>query len=84
MKRRACSLAAMALFANLSLNATFLAASESLPFPERGFVSSANQHPVGPSYPYYVFNDGYDTYRSRVINNFFRSKEQFDVEDFKS
>ncbi|WGK64362.1 penicillin acylase family protein [Croceiramulus getboli] len=52
--------------------------------PQRGFVSSANQHPVGPSYPYYVFNDGYDTYRSRVINNFFRSKEQFDVEDFKS
>ncbi|WP_224487887.1 penicillin acylase family protein [Robertkochia flava] len=52
--------------------------------PERGFVSSANQHPVDQSYPYYVFNDGYDTYRSRVINNFFRSKEKFDIEDFKA
>ncbi|MBL7471262.1 penicillin acylase family protein [Robertkochia sediminum] len=52
--------------------------------PERGFVSSANQHPTDQTYPYYVFNDGYDTYRSRVINNFFRSKEKFDVADFKS
>lgn len=52
--------------------------------PERGFVSSANQHPVDEQYPYYVFNDGYDMTRSRVINDFFRSKEQFDIEDFKS
>ena len=51
--------------------------------PERGFVSSANQHPTDESYPYYVFNDGYDTYRSRVINDFFRSKEKFDIQDFK-
>ncbi len=51
--------------------------------PERGFVSSANQHPVDEKYPYYVFNDGYDMTRSRVINEFFRSKDQFDVEDFK-
>ncbi|SHG77908.1 penicillin acylase family protein [Winogradskyella jejuensis] len=51
--------------------------------PERGFVSSANQHPTDSMYPFYVFNDGYDTYRSRIINNFFRSKEKFDVEDFK-
>ncbi len=51
--------------------------------PERGFVSSANQHPVDESYPYYVFNDGYETYRNRVINDFFRSKEKFDIQDFK-
>jgi penicillin amidase len=51
--------------------------------PERGFVSSANQHPVDEQYPFYVFNDGYDTYRSRVINNFFRSKDKFSVEDLK-
>ncbi|GGI56355.1 penicillin acylase family protein [Winogradskyella haliclonae] len=51
--------------------------------PERGFVSSANQHPTDSMYPFYVFNDGYDTYRSRIINNFFRSKEKFNVEDFK-
>lgn len=52
--------------------------------PVRGFISSANQHPVDPSYPYYVFNDGYETYRNRVINDFFRSKEKFDIQDFKN
>jgi len=52
--------------------------------PERGFVSSANQHPVDESYPFYVFNDGYGTYRNRVINDFFRSKDKFSVEDFKA
>ncbi|WP_458627254.1 penicillin acylase family protein [Winogradskyella sp. PC D3.3] len=51
--------------------------------PERGFVSSANQHPVDETYPYYVFNDGYETYRNRVINNFFNSKAKFSVQDFK-
>lgn len=52
--------------------------------PERGFVSSANQHPVDESYPYYVFNDGYEAYRNRVINDFFRSKDKFDIQDFKN
>jgi penicillin amidase len=52
--------------------------------PERGFVSSANQHPVDENYPYYVFNDGYETYRNRVINDFFNSKEKFSVDDFKA
>ena len=51
--------------------------------PGRGFVSSANQHPTDENYPYYVFNDGYETYRNRVINDFFRSKEKFDIQDFK-
>ncbi|WP_281258009.1 penicillin acylase family protein [Flagellimonas meridianipacifica] len=51
--------------------------------PERGFVSSANQHPVDENYPYYVFNDGYETYRNRVINTYFNSKEKFSVQDFK-
>ncbi|RZS93576.1 penicillin acylase family protein [Aquimarina brevivitae] len=51
--------------------------------PERGFVSSANQHPVDENYPYYVFNDRYETYRNRVINDFFASKETFSVQDFK-
>jgi penicillin amidase len=51
--------------------------------PERGYVSSANQHPVDENYPYYVFNDGYETYRNRVINDFFSSKDQFDIQDFK-
>lgn len=52
--------------------------------PERGFVSSANQHPVDTTYPYYVFNDGYETYRNRVINNFLRSKDSVGIDDFKS
>lgn len=52
--------------------------------PDRGFVSSANQHPVDESYPFYVFNDGYETYRNRTINDFFRSKNKFDIQDFKN
>ena len=51
--------------------------------PKRGFVSSANQHPVDEAYPYYVFNDGYETYRNRVINDFFNSKDKFSIQDFK-
>ena len=52
--------------------------------PARGYVSSANQHPVDENYPYYVFNDGYETYRNRVINDFFQSKTTFSLEDFKA
>lgn len=52
--------------------------------PERGFISSANQHPVDENYPFYVFNDGYETYRNRVINDYFNSKDTFSVDDFKA
>ncbi|WP_047546553.1 penicillin acylase family protein [Psychroserpens sp. Hel_I_66] len=52
--------------------------------PDRGFVSSANQHPVDESYPFYVFNDGYETYRNRVINNFLQSNNNISVDDFKA
>ncbi|PTL99744.1 MAG: penicillin acylase family protein [Bacteroidetes bacterium] len=51
--------------------------------PERGFVSSANQQPVDEAYPYFVYNDGYETYRNRVINDFFSSKDTFNIQDFK-
>ncbi|MDD7887209.1 penicillin acylase family protein [Flavivirga sp. 57AJ16] len=51
--------------------------------PDRGFVSSANQHPVDASYPFYVFNDGYEIYRNRIINNFLESKEKITIQDFK-
>lgn len=51
--------------------------------PERGFVSSANQTPVDENYPYFVFNDGFETYRNRVINDFFNTKDKFNVQDFK-
>ena len=52
--------------------------------PDRGFVSSANQHPTDENYPFYVYNDGYGMYRNRVINDFFRSKDKFSVDDFKA
>ena len=52
--------------------------------PERGFVSSANQHPVDESYPFYVFNDGYGTYRNRIINDYIRRRETLNIQDFKN
>ena len=52
--------------------------------PERGFVSSANQHPTDEAYPYYVYDANYEAYRNRVINDFFRSKDRFSVDDFKA
>lgn len=35
--------------------------------PERGFVSSANQHPTDETYPYY-YNGGFEYYRNRRLN----------------
>ena len=37
--------------------------------PERGFLSSANQHPVTDAYPYYVYDHHYEYYRGRRIND---------------
>ena len=37
--------------------------------PERGFVSSANQLPAGPSYPYFFYDKKYEHFRNRRINN---------------
>ncbi|TXG37089.1 penicillin acylase family protein [Seonamhaeicola maritimus] len=51
--------------------------------PERGFVSSSNQFPTDSAYPFFVFNDGYDTYRNRVINDYFRAKDKYNIQDFK-
>ena len=51
--------------------------------PEQGFLSSANQHSVDSTYPYHVFDDGYEAYRNRVINDFFRAGDKFSVQDFK-
>ncbi len=49
--------------------------------PERGFVSSANQHPVASTYPYYVFDNSYEHYRNRRLNRRLREMEQITVED---
>ena len=51
--------------------------------PSKSFVSSANQRPVNNAYPYYVIDDFYESYRNRVINQFFSSKDTFDIQDFK-
>ncbi|MEQ8713853.1 MAG: penicillin acylase family protein [Cyclobacteriaceae bacterium] len=37
--------------------------------PERGFVSSANQHPADSTYPYYSYDYSYEYYRNRRIND---------------
>lgn len=52
--------------------------------PERGFVSSANQHPVDPSYPYYVFDNSYEHYRNRRLNRTLRELDQITVEDMQA
>ena len=52
--------------------------------PERGFVSSANQHAVGPEYPYYYFNDYLEAYRNRRINQELEKMENISVEDMKA
>jgi penicillin amidase len=46
--------------------------------PERGFVSSANQHPVTPDYPYYLgrFFGGYE--RGARINEVLRDANEVD------
>ena len=36
--------------------------------PDKGFLSSANQHPVDDNYPYYVFDTQYEHYRNRRLN----------------
>ena len=52
--------------------------------PERGFVSSANQHPVGQSYPYYVFDNSYEHYRNRRLNNRLRELSEITIADMKA
>lgn len=52
--------------------------------PERGFVSSANQHPVDPSYPYYVFDNSFEQYRNRRLNSQLRMMDSITVEDMKA
>ncbi|WP_157972137.1 penicillin acylase family protein [Pleomorphovibrio marinus] len=52
--------------------------------PDRGFVSSANQHAVEPDYPYYYFNDHQEAYRNRRINQQLEQMENVTVEDMKA
>ena len=52
--------------------------------PERGFVSSANQHPADTTYPYYITARSYEAYRNRRINNVLRADSSVTVEDMKA
>ncbi|MBC6367449.1 penicillin acylase family protein [Algoriphagus sp. AK58] len=52
--------------------------------PARGFVSSANQHPVDPSYPYYVFDNSFEHYRNRRLNRRLSEMTQITVDDMKA
>lgn len=49
--------------------------------PERGFVSSANQHSVDSLYPYWVYDASYEYYRNRIINQLLASMDSITVED---
>lgn len=51
--------------------------------PERGFVSSANQHPTDSTYPYYGFDNSYEHYRNRRLNRRLSEMEQITVGDMK-
>ncbi len=51
--------------------------------PERGFISSANQHSTGPDYPYY-YNGTFDDYRGRYINRRLDSLQGITVADMKA
>lgn len=49
--------------------------------PEQGFVSSANQHPVDSTYPYYVYDYNYEFYRNRRINDRLKLLSRVTIKD---
>ncbi len=51
--------------------------------PKRGFVSSANQHSVDASYPYFVFDNSFEHYRNRRINTKLTEMSNITIEDMK-
>jgi len=52
--------------------------------PERGFVSSANQHPTDSTYPYYYPGLGvYENYRNRRINKLLTAAQNIDADFMK-
>jgi penicillin amidase len=50
--------------------------------PPSGFVFSANQRPVGPSYPYYLSWDFEAPFRGQRIRNLLLEKQKLDGNDF--
>ncbi|MEL7149053.1 MAG: penicillin acylase family protein, partial [Bacteroidota bacterium] len=51
--------------------------------PDRGFVSSANQHWADSTYPYYAYNENVEYYRGRRINERLREMENITVRDIQ-
>lgn len=51
--------------------------------PSRGFVSSANQHPTDSTYPYYVFDNSFEFYRNRRLNNRLAEMNNITIEDMQ-
>ena len=51
--------------------------------PDRGFVSSANQHPTDATYPYFVTATSFEAYRNRRINDVLRADSAVTIEDMK-
>lgn len=49
--------------------------------PERGFVSSANQHSTSPDYPYYYNSDYFENYRGRILNDKLDGLEDITIQD---
>lgn len=49
--------------------------------PPEGFVHSANQYPVDPSYPYYITADNYEAYRNRRIRQVLQPATSLTPED---
>ena len=52
--------------------------------PERGFCSSANQHPTDSTYPYYYTSFDFEFYRNRVINNELTAMNNITVDDMQN
>jgi len=50
--------------------------------PERGFVSSANQHPTDSLYPYY-YGGIFEFYRNRRLNQQLANMQDITIEDMK-
>ena len=51
--------------------------------PRQEFLTSTNQKPTGPGYPYYLGHDWGDGYRSLRIDSLLRGSASHSVEDFK-
>ncbi|BDC98498.1 penicillin acylase family protein [Persicobacter psychrovividus] len=51
--------------------------------PKKGFIYSANQHPVDETYPYVVAAKRFEYYRNRIIFERLNANDEWTVEDMK-